>query len=95
MMRRCEPRIVAPFANRPATCGARDSLCKRAVIASAARRSLSRVPMSQALRLVCVRMGACDMRDVRAWGACRAHPRASAVLFPWDIGTVGRKGDSR
>lgn len=95
MMLRSKSFVVVPVSILRAIIGARVSLFQRAVSASAARRMLSHVPPSQALRFVCVRVGACDMRDVQAWGACRAHPRASALLFPWDIGTVGRKGDSR
>jgi hypothetical protein len=94
-MHRSKSSFVALFPVVSVLNGARVSLYQRAVSASAARRALSHVPMSQALRLVCVCVGACDMRDVQAWGACRAHPRASALLFPWDIGTVGRKGVSR
>lgn len=92
MMRRFNAHTDALFVARHITFGARDSVCQRAILASVARHALSHVPTSQALRLVCVRVGACD---VRVWGACRAHPRASAQLFSWDIGTVGRKGDSR
>ena len=95
MMLRSKSSVALSVSILRAVIGARVSPCQRAVYASAARRMLSHVPPSQALRLVCVRVGACDMRDVQAWGACRAYPRASALLFPWDIGTVGRKGDSR